>query len=73
MSNKKEIIRELKIRLEICNGQKILYRDTVEPYSKKATQRGARMQIMLKYMHDNNIIVPKQISDWFNVDGTVKL
>jgi len=74
--NKKEIIRELKTRLEICNSERELYRVALAPFKQQATQRGARMQGMMRRLKDiqrtTGITIPDEFYDWFDKDGVPK-
>jgi len=74
--NKKEIIRELKLRLEICNAKRILAEEALAPVAKQSTQRGARMQLMYEHMYNNTydasawFTLPHHMHSWFNKDGS---
>lgn len=70
--NKKEIIRELKTRLEICTSKKELYKAALEPVRAMATKRGARMQIMWEFIQDSSYIFPEEFREWFDSDGVSK-
>lgn len=74
--NKKEIIRELKIRLEICNSKKELYKAILIPIQEQNIQRGIRLQLMMKFLEQINreleIEPPQEFFTWFDEKGILK-
>lgn len=66
--NKKEEIRLLKLQLKECKGKLHLAETVLEPIKKQSSQRGARMQIMHKFMKETTR-VPMFIELYFDKDG----
>ena len=69
--NKKEEIKYLKSKLRYYKASAFLATKALEPYKIMATQRGARMQIMHKYI-ENTLVYHKEFNDWFDKDGNPK-
>jgi len=67
--NKKEEIKYLKHQLRIAKSQAYIATQALEPVSKLASQRGARMQIMKEMIEEYDDGLPNIMKQWFNRDG----
>jgi len=71
--NKKEEIKYLKEQLKYYKSIAYIAKEALEPVNKIASQRGARMQLMMEFILKTNsyhsIIIPKEFNDWFDIDG----
>ena len=69
--NKKEEIKYLKLELKKYKAQAYTSTHALEPYKKLATQRGARMQLLMKQLKRSSIFIPQEFYNWFDRDGGI--